>query len=104
MFRIADIHGTKKLLSSTQGDTFEAFLTNGSEKLSMNKQEDIRLFMCGGIELDDYEGLVFARDEKSTIYFLKAGEVLPQENEMKEQEKTNENSGTLCPLFENSSS
>lgn len=60
--------------------------------------------MNDGTELDDYEGIQFARDEKSTIYFLNSGEALPQEIE--EQENNNrpiQDAGATSAIVEETS-
>ena len=73
MFRISSVSGTKKIIRAA---SYEEFIENGCEKLSLNK-ENVRLYLSDGCEVDDFDGLQFAQEEKALIYMLEGEETLP---------------------------
>jgi hypothetical protein len=73
MFRISSACGSKKLVMAT---SYEELVEKASKKLNLNK-ENVRLYLSDGCEVDDYEGLQFAQEEKAVIYLLEGEETLP---------------------------
>lgn len=72
MFRISSASGSKKLVSAT---SFEELVEKGCEKLNLNK-ENVRIYLSDGCEVDDFDGLQFAQEEKALIYMLESEDTL----------------------------
>ena len=84
MFRISSASGTKKIIRAT---SYEEFIENGCEKLSLNK-ENVRLYLSDGCEVDDFDGLQYAQEEKALIYILEGEETLPGLSQLKPKSTT----------------
>lgn len=84
MFRISSASGSKKIIRAA---SYEEFIEKGSKKLSLNK-ENVRLYLSDGCEVDDFDGLQFAQEEKTLIYMLEGEETLLGLSERKPKSTT----------------